>query len=136
MVQESERRARQGGPTWVYYVNWPSPLDGGKWKAPHMIDIPLVFANPEQSNYTAGSMNAQQLAELVSEALINFARDGDPNTQHLPKWPKFNLERRPAMIFDLPTRLENDPRGGGAAAVRSRRLCSTRDLAAVEPEPA
>lgn len=111
MVQESERRARQGGPTWVYYVNWPSPLDGGKWKAPHMIDIPLVFGNPEQSNYTAGSMNAHQLAELVSEALINFARDGDPNTQHLPKWPRFNLERRPAMIFDLPTRVENDPRG-------------------------
>ena len=111
MVQESERRAKQGGPTWVYYVNWASPLDGGKWKAPHTIDIPLVFDNPEQSNYTHGYMNAQQLSAVVSEALITFARAGDPNTQHLPKWPRFDAEKRPTMLFDLPLKVEYDPRG-------------------------
>jgi para-nitrobenzyl esterase len=111
MVLESERRAEQGGPTWVYYVNWASPADGGKWKAPHMIDIPLVFDNVAQSHYTAGSADAQKLADAMSSALLAFARNGNPNTREIPQWPRFNVEHRPTMIFDVPVHAEDDPRG-------------------------
>ncbi len=111
MVLETERRAKQGGPTWAYYVNWPSPSEGGKWKAPHTIDIPLVFDNPEQSSYTRGFAEAQKLADAVSDALIAFARTGNPNTKGLPAWPRFELEKRATMIFDTPPRVEDDPRG-------------------------
>ncbi len=111
MVLESERRTKQGGPSWVYYVNWPSPADGGKWKAPHTIDIPLTFDNPEQSNYTRGAAGAPHLADLVSDALIAFARTGNPNTPALPKWPRFDTDQRPTMLFDLPPHVDHDPRG-------------------------
>lgn len=112
MVIESERRARQGGPTWVYYVNWASPLDGGKWKAPHTIDIPLVFNNVAHSAYTAGGGDAvQTLADAMSDALLAFARIGNPNAPGLPEWPRFELERRATMLFDTAVRVENDPRG-------------------------
>lgn len=112
MVLESERRARQGGPTWVYYVNWPSPADGGKWRAPHMIDIPLVFDNPSQSRYTAAAGNrVQPLADAMSAALLAFARTGNPNTASVPDWPQFELKDRPTMIFDLPPHVELDSRG-------------------------
>ena len=111
MVQESERRGKQNGPTWVYYVNWPSPSDGGKWKSPHTIDIPLTFDNPEQSSYTKGSADAAKLAAAVSEGLIAFARTGNPNTPALPKWPRFDADKRPTMLFDSPSRVEDDPRG-------------------------
>ncbi len=113
MVTESEQRAQQGGAaTYVYNVNWPSPADGGKWKAPHMIDIPLVFANVAESNYTrGGGADAQQLADRVSAALLAFARTGNPNTPALPPWPRFDVEKRPTMIFDVPPRVEDDPRG-------------------------
>ena len=40
MVIESERRAEQHGPTWAYNFAWKSPVDGGKWGAPHTMDIP------------------------------------------------------------------------------------------------
>ncbi len=110
MIQESERRARQGGPTWVYYVNWPSPADGGKWKAPHTIDIPLVFNTTARSHYTPGP-EAQKLADLMSDALIAFARTGNPGTAALPKWPQFDEQNRPTMLFDLPPHVDNDPRG-------------------------
>lgn len=112
MVIESERRARQGGAaTFVYCVNWPSPADGGKWKSPHTIDIPLVFDNVAESNYTAGAPGAQPLADLMSAALIAFARTGVPSTPAQPKWPRFELPHRATMLFDLPPRVENDPRG-------------------------
>lgn len=112
MVLECERRARQGGPTWVYHVAWPSPLDGGKWKAPHTIDIPLVFDNVAQSRYTSsGAAAAQPVADAMCEALLAFARSGNPNTKAIPTWPRYELEHRPTMIFDAPVHVENDPRG-------------------------
>jgi para-nitrobenzyl esterase len=112
MIVETDVRARQdGAATWAYYVNWPSPVDDGKWKAPHMIDIPLVFDNVAHDRLTAGFAEAQQLADVMSESLLAFARTGNPNTAHLPAWPRFVLEERPTMIFDLPLRVENDPRG-------------------------
>jgi len=112
MVLESERRAQQGGaPTYVYYVNWPSPAEGGKWKAPHMIDIPLVFDNTAQDKLTKDFPEAQKLADRMSDALIAFARTGNPNTQSLPVWPRFNVEKRPTMLFDRTIRVEDDPRG-------------------------
>lgn len=112
MVLESDRRAQQGGPTWVYYVAWASPLDGGKWKAPHMIDIPLIFDNVQESRLTAvASQDAQGVANAMSEALLAFARTGNPNTSSLPPWPRYELPSRPAMIFDRTLKVENDPRG-------------------------
>jgi para-nitrobenzyl esterase len=47
----------------------------------------------------------------MSDALLAFARTGNPNTSGLPKWPRFDTEKRPTMLFDLPPRLEDDPRG-------------------------
>jgi para-nitrobenzyl esterase len=111
-VLESDRRAAAGhAPTYVYYVNWRSSLDAGKWKAPHTIDIPLVFDNVAESSYTAGAPEVQGLADAMSEALLAFARTGNPNAAGRAHWPRFELPRRPAMIFDLPLRVENDPRG-------------------------
>jgi para-nitrobenzyl esterase len=111
-VIQSERRAQQGGaPLYVYNVTWPSPADGGKWKAPHTIDIPLVFDDVAESNYTSGAPDVQRLADVMSDALIAFARSGKPQAPGLPAWPPFNVERRPTMLFDLPSRVVDDPRG-------------------------
>ena len=111
MVLESERRARQDGPTFVYNVTWRSPLDGGKWSSPHTVDIPLVFDNIAQSNFTAGAEGAQAVADAMSEALLAFARTGDPNGKVLPRWPRFDVEQRATMLFDLNPRVEDDARG-------------------------
>ncbi|MDB6114801.1 MAG: hypothetical protein JWQ62_1746 [Lacunisphaera sp.] len=110
MVQESERRARQHGPTWAYHISWPSPLDGGKWRAPHTIDLPMVFDNVAQSRYTQDAAGAQAVADAMSDALLAFARTGNPATPALP-WPRFELEQRATMLFDTPVRVESDPRG-------------------------
>jgi para-nitrobenzyl esterase len=51
------------------------------------------------------------LSTIVSGMFVAFARTGDPNMKGLPAWPAFDLERRPTMIFDRHTRVDDDPRG-------------------------
>ncbi len=111
MVIESERRAAHDGPTWVYNFAWKSPVDGGKWGAPHTMDIPFMFDNTAiASPMTGGGPEAQKLADQMSDTLIAFARTGDPNHPGIPNWPRYNLEARPTMVWDRPSRVENDPR--------------------------
>jgi para-nitrobenzyl esterase len=112
MVIESERRARQNGPTWVYNFTWKSPVDGGKWGAPHTIDIPFAFDNLAlAASMTGTSPDAQRLASQYADTLLHFARSGDPNHLGLPKWPRYELTKRPTMLWDSPPRVQSDPRG-------------------------
>jgi len=113
MVIESERRARQGGaPTFVFQLNWRTPVENGRWKAPHTLDIPLVFDNVAHAPTMVGDgPAAQRLADLMSAAWIAFARNGRPETPELPPWPRFDGERRATMVFDLDPQVVDDPRG-------------------------
>jgi para-nitrobenzyl esterase len=45
----------------------------------------------------------------MSEAWLAFARSGDPNHRGIPRWQPYDLERRPVMLFDTPSRAVNDP---------------------------
>ena len=112
-VEEAEARARQGSPAWVYQLDWGSPLDGGKFGAFHALDIPLVFDNIAQPGSRTGTgAQAQQVADQMSQALLAFARQGDPNHAGLPRWRPYALEARETMVFDERSRMETDPRGG------------------------
>ena len=112
MVIESDRRAAQRGPTWAYNFVWKSPVDGGKWAAPHTMDIPFAFDNVEiAASMTGGGADAQKVADQVSETFIAFARTGDPDNKTIPKWPRYDLAKRPTMMWDVSSRVEDDPRG-------------------------
>ena len=117
---EAERRATQPAAqqhTWVYELDWKSPIDGGKWGAPHTLDIPMMFDNTAVADRMSGDgPEARSLAAQMSSTLIAFARTGNPNHKGLPNWSPYSLEKRETMSFDVPTRLVNDPRG------RERRL--------------
>lgn len=114
-VIEADRRAAQpqgSAPTYVYELDWKTPIDDGKWKAPHTLDIPLAFDNVAVAPLMCGTgADAQKMAEVMSETWIAFARTGNPNHPHLPTWKPFDLTSRSTMIFDRETKLMNDPRG-------------------------
>lgn len=112
-VEELEARARQGAPTWSYQLDWGSPLDGGKFGAFHTLDIPLVFDNNAQPGSRTGSgASAQHVADAMSNALLAFARSGDPNHADMPHWDRYGLQQRQTMLFDVQSRQVDDPRGG------------------------
>jgi para-nitrobenzyl esterase len=110
-VEEADARAKEDGPTWVYQINLSSPHDGGKWGAPHTLDIPLAFNNIDKPGALTGvSATAQRVADQLSGAFIALARHGDPNHRRLPVWARHTLPDRETMVFDEKTRLVDDPR--------------------------
>ncbi|MGY4516430.1 carboxylesterase/lipase family protein [Lysobacter sp. HA18] len=111
-IIEAEARARQGAPTWAYELDWPSPLDGGRWGAMHTLDIPLVFGTLDAMGSKTGTgAEARAVSNDMSDALIAFARTGSPQHARLPAWPHYSLARRETLVFDAAPRLANDPRG-------------------------
>jgi para-nitrobenzyl esterase len=112
-VIEAELRARQGAPAYVYQLDYRSPLENGRYGAMHTMDIPLVFDNIAQAGSRTGvNENAQRAAEQMSNALIAFARSGDPNHSGLPTWRPYTLPDRATMLFDAQSSLVLDPRAG------------------------
>lgn len=114
-IEEAEARARQrGAPTWAYQLDWYD-RDGqaAKLRAFHTLDIPLVFDNIAQPGSRTGTgEGARRMAAAMSEALLAFARSGNPNHAGLPEWKPYSLPRRQTMVVDDRSRLVDDPRGG------------------------
>ena len=115
---EAERRAASPAHdrTWVYEMDWTSPVAEGRFGAPHTVDIPFFFDNLKLAPGMVGAgpedlARAQPLADAMSATLLAFARTGTPNHAGLPAWPVYEVERRPTMIWNTPVHLEDDPRG-------------------------
>jgi para-nitrobenzyl esterase len=111
---EIERRAalpKGSAPTYSYQLDWWSPVDGGKWRAHHALDIPFLFDNVALANTSTGtSPDAYWMAEQISETYIAYAKTGNPNNKKIPKWPAYDLEKRATMVFDKVSHIVNDPR--------------------------
>lgn len=112
-VIEADRKAAQGGaPVYFYMLNWDTPVDGGKWRSPHALEIGFVFDNVAKSESMSGvGPQQQRIADLMSESWLAFAKTGDPNNALVPQWPAYETADRKAMVFDLEPKVVSDPRG-------------------------
>lgn len=111
-IIEDEERAKARCPAFAYQLNWQSPKDGGKWGACHTMDIPLVFQTTDAPKALTGDgQGARAMAKIMGHSFASFAKTGRPDNALLPVWTPYSLGKRETMIFDLPPRLENDPRG-------------------------
>jgi para-nitrobenzyl esterase len=109
-VTIAERKARQESAVFTYMLEWETPVVGGVLRATHALDLPMVFNNVETARAFVGPGKApQKLADQMQAAWIAFAKTGNPNAAGLPAWPEYDRSRRATMIFNLDSRIEDDP---------------------------
>jgi len=111
VMKIAERRAALGkAPVSLYYFRWETPVDGGRLKSPHTIEIPFAFDNVKAATrLTGGGPEAMALADKVSDTWIAFAKTGNPNQPKMPRWTAYNAAERATMVFNTDSRVMNDP---------------------------
>lgn len=112
-VELADQKAMQdSAPTYMYLLNWDTPVDGGKWLSPHALEIGMVFDNVAKSESMSGvGPEQQKIAGMMSKAWLAFARSGNPNHDGIPEWPEYNTGARPTMVFDVDPAVIADPHG-------------------------
>jgi para-nitrobenzyl esterase len=104
-IRQAELKSKQGAaPAFLYQLDWETPVDGGKWKAPHALEIGMVFDNVAKSGSMSGTgAEAQKVADQMSAAWLAFAKTGNPG------WPAYDANRRATMVFNVSSKVIEDP---------------------------
>jgi para-nitrobenzyl esterase len=102
-ITQAERKAGLGGaPAWMYYFTYNTPMDGGKYRAFHTAELPLVLRLVRYPN-------SDKVSKQLAGAWAAFARHGNPSQSGLA-WPAYTVEQRATMIFaEENSHAENDP---------------------------
>lgn len=105
----SHKADQQGAPVYAYIFSWKSPVMNGVFTSYHTSEIPFVFNNIDKADTTiGGGEDAKILEDRMSQAWINFARNGTPNTDNLPDWQAYDRNGGATMIFDNDVQLVNN----------------------------
>jgi para-nitrobenzyl esterase len=121
IMKIAERRAAlRAAPVYCYYFCWETPVQQGRLKSPHALEIAFAFDNTERSaRFTGGGARAAALADKMSDAWIAFARTGTPVTAKLPSWPRYSVPQRATMVFNDQSAVVDDPLGARRSAMQS-----------------
>jgi para-nitrobenzyl esterase len=109
IVTADARSAKTNAPVYSYLLTWKSTVEDNTKGSFHGLDIPLAFNNIELGKHWTGTTNeAKVLADKMSSAWINFARNGNPNDKSLPEWKAYTRENGETMIFDVQPKILNN----------------------------
>ncbi len=90
--------------TWSYLFDLEMPVNGGTM-AWHCADIPYFFHNTELVENTQWE-GTERLEQQVFDAVIAFARTGNPNHGGIPNWPASTPESENTLLFGQNTRMK------------------------------
>jgi para-nitrobenzyl esterase len=115
-IRLAERKlAQRSAPVFMYRLDWQTPIFNGVMRSPHGLDVPLVFDNVDKKLGVLGTgPEPSQIAPVMSQAWINFARSGNPSQRNLA-WPGYDTASRQTMIFDIASHVVSDPDGAARA---------------------
>ncbi len=104
-IRLAESRVARGEPAYMYEFAWRSPLFEDRLGSCHALELAFVFDNLHQSTNQGlvGPAAPQVIADTMHAAWVAFASCGNPG------WPRYDLERRATMRFDLTSEVVDDP---------------------------
>jgi para-nitrobenzyl esterase len=105
----AERKSEQKAPVYMYRFDHEVPWKDGAVHAMHTAEIPFVFNNLKKNAWLVGDDAPQSLADDMSGAWAAFAHTGNPNVKGLPKWPTYDAKTRATMIFNVKSKVVDDP---------------------------
>ena len=111
-IRTAECHLAHSDNVWMYRFDYPSPALDGRLKACHSLDIPFVFGTFDLSDmkrFCGEGEEVARLSEFVMSKYLAFARSGSPDAEATPRWPKYDLERRSTMTFDVEPAIESAP---------------------------
>jgi para-nitrobenzyl esterase len=107
---QAERQTANGGAVYNYLFDWKTPLYDGQPRAYHNSDLAFWFNNTDvMDTITGGGERPRRLSEKMSQALIHFARNGDPNHSGIPAWPTYDSKNGAVMIWNDDCEIQYDP---------------------------
>jgi para-nitrobenzyl esterase len=102
----AELKAKQkAAPAFVYVLDWRI---NPQLRCPHGTDVFLTFNTIAASAVVANALNAQAVADQMSDAWIAFARTGNPTWRKSNPWPAYASKTRDNMLFDVESRSVKD----------------------------
>ncbi|WP_281426078.1 carboxylesterase family protein [Rhizobium indicum] len=109
-IRDLDLKAKQNGaPVYSYMFAYESPVLDGIAMAWHCAELPYVFANAALvKTSTGGGSDALALSRKVSQAWVNFARNGKPSAEGLPDWPPYTTDKPATMVLDKEPRVAVD----------------------------
>jgi para-nitrobenzyl esterase len=105
-VRLAEAHAAHEPSTFMYRMDFESPLLGGALGACHAVDLPFVFGTydaPGGELFVGQGPEVGALSEAMMDAWLAFARCGDPG------FPAYGGERRATRVFGPGSGVEDDP---------------------------
>jgi para-nitrobenzyl esterase len=110
-IAQAERKAAAGGaPAYMYIWEWATPAFDGKHGAVHGHDVDASFNLYRNGICGTGEKAGRTLAKRLASTFVAFAKTGNPDNDQIPHWPAYDASTRATMVFDVETRVENDPR--------------------------
>ncbi len=110
VVRTANAKLQQNQPVYMAWFGWEPPLFNNRMRAFHCLDICFWFRNTDRMiTHTGGGRIPRQLSDRMSDALLNFMRKSDPNTNNLPNWPQYTQEKGEVMILNNESVVRNDP---------------------------
>ena len=94
-----ESFAEEGGTVYSYLFTLEFPYKNGK-TAYHCADIPFVFHNTELVPVANIEDVTEKLESQMFEAIMQFARTGNPNHSGISEWKPCTKDEENIMIFD------------------------------------
>ena len=109
------RAAQPNSPTWVYSVNWRTPVHGGVFGAPHGLEIPMVFDTvADAPSVLPANDSTSSLTSAFGDFWTSLAAKGEPSSSRIG-WPRFSAARKETLLFDTPLTVARDPGGAERA---------------------